>query len=266
MKIGCCVGMGAQDANKIGADRIEILARLGYDYVELPMARMMALSDRGFADLVLTVERSGLPCLAVSSYFPTDMRITGPTPTDRDDIKAYISKSLDRATRLGAQTAVFGSGWARNIPEGYSYQAAWTQLIDVFRMADDLIGGRDITIAIEPLNKKESNIILTMAEGLTLAKDIARPRVGLLSDYYHQILENESMEIIAEAAGYLQHAHIANPAERVWPKVGDGVDYRSFLGALQSAGYSGGVSVEAFTNDFENDAREALSVLRGNIM
>jgi len=254
--------MIARDSEKIGINLLKPLARIGYDYVELPLAQVMALDDRAFARLVEEVEDSGLPCPAVGNFFPADMRLVGPNANGREELETYLTKAFDRAARLGARVIVFGSGWVRNIPDGYAHQAGWRQLVDALRLADDLIGRRGICIAIEPLNRKESNMILSLAEALTLAKDAARPHIRVHVDFYHLMMECESIEMIGKAAGFLQHAHIANPAGRVWPKAGDGAAYHTFFDALRCAGYGGDVSVEAFSNEFERDADEALTLLR----
>ena len=63
-------------------------------------------------------------------------------------------------------------------------------------------------------------------------------------------------------APFVTHAHIANPEGRRYPRRGDGFAYEVFFGALRRAGYDGCVSVEAFTDDFARDAKEALDCLR----
>lgn len=263
MKIGCCVNMVAEDAAGIGIDRIETLAALGYDYVELPLAQMMALDDAAYEALVQRVEASGLKCLANNNFFPATMRLTGPETTPTDELEAYIKRGIQRALRLGSKSIVFGSSGAKNIPAGFAYDTAWNQVVDVLRLVDKCIDGRDICIAIEPLNKLESNMILTAVEGLTLVKAVDRPHIRLLVDFYHLSMEHEDVAIIGEAAKYLQHMHIANPVGRVWPKAGDGATYSDFIGALAQAGYDGCISIEAFSDDFDTDAKEAIGFMRG---
>ena len=262
MKIGCCVNMVAVDAAKIGIDRIETLAALGYDYVELPLAQVMDLDENGFEQLVGRVKASGIECLACNNFFPPTLRLTGPEQTGRDALVRYITVALSRAELLGASNIVFGSAGAKNIPPGFKYRAAWNQIVEVLRLIDELIKNREIHVAIEPLNRRESNMILTATEGLMLATEVARPHIRLLVDYYHMMLEGESTGVIGQASGYLRHIHIANPAGRIWPRTGDGAEYAVFIRALKAAGYSGGISIEAFSNSFESDAKAALTFMR----
>ena len=262
MKIGCCVNMVAKDAAGTGVHHIDTLAQLGYDYIEIPLAQVMALEEAAFEALVSQVQENGIPCLACNNFFPATLRITGATPTSQEELKDYVKRALDRAEKLGAKSVVFGSSGAKNIPDGFPYDAAWKQVVALLQMIDTELEGRDIRVAIEPLNQQESNMIITAAEGLKLAKAVNRPRIRLLIDFYHLSMENEDLAIIGEAADYLQHMHLANPIGRVWPKKDDNADYSAFIRALKQARYNGCVSIEAFSDDFEHDAKEAIAVMR----
>ena len=261
MRIGCCVNMVATAPDGIGIERLETLAACGYDYVELPLAQMMALTPARFSELVGYVESSGIRCEACNNFIPASHPITG-NKVDQVKLVDYIEEALERAYRLGAKSIVFGSSGAKNVPEGFSMDRAWEQIVETLRLVDSKIGQRDIMIAIEPLCKLESNIVITAQEGLKLAKEVNRKHIRLLIDYYHLEMEKEDQAIIANAKDYLQHIHIANPIGRIYPLPGDGVDYKRFIGNLQKAGYDSRISIEAFTDTFEADAPGSLKTIR----
>ncbi len=261
MKIGCCVNMVSEHKGGIGIERIETLAAAGYDYVELPLAQMMELNDEEFDFLVEKVSKSGIPCEVCNNFFPPTVRLTGNDVNIRL-VEEYIDRALGRAQKLGSKVIVFGSSRAKNVPDGFEYKKAWEQIVDVLRIIEEKIGKRDINIAIEPLCKLESNIVNTAHQGWMLAKQVSRRHIRLLIDYYHLSIENEEQSIINEVSGYLQHIHIANPKERVFPKPDDGVDYRMFLNYLKLAGYDSRVSIEAYTENFLQAAPDALSTIR----
>ncbi|MCL2865446.1 MAG: sugar phosphate isomerase/epimerase [Lachnospiraceae bacterium] len=262
IKIGCCTNMVAEDSAGIGIDRIEKLAELGYDYIELPLAQMMQLNDKDFAKLSTRVEQSGIPCLACNNFFPATMQLTGSETTPTDALKAYIEKALIRAEHIGAKSIVFGSAAAKNVPNGFPYETARNQIVAILKLVSDCIGEKNISIAIEPLNQRESNIIITASDGLALLKAVNRPNIRLLVDFYHMSLESEAVSIIPAAKDYLQHMHLANPNGRIWPKHNDGGNYDSFLRALKEAAYDGCVSIEAFSNHFYSDAKEGYETLQ----
>ncbi len=261
MRIGCCVNMVATAPNGIGIERIETLAASGYDYVELPLAQMMELSPAQFNELVGYVESSGIPCEACNNFIPANHPITG-DKVDTVKLGEYIDEALERAYRLGAKSIVFGSSGAKNVPQGFPMERAWEQIVETLRLVDAKIENRDIRIAIEPLCKLESNIVVNAHEGLKLAKEVNREKIRLLIDYYHLVMEKEDQNIIEKARGYLQHIHLANPSGRIYPLAEDGVDYRRFIENLKKTGYDSRISIEAFTDNFEVHAPGSLKAVR----
>lgn len=45
MKLGCCVNMLADKADPVGRKYLPMLKELSYDFVELPLAQVMDLSE-----------------------------------------------------------------------------------------------------------------------------------------------------------------------------------------------------------------------------
>jgi sugar phosphate isomerase/epimerase len=235
------------------------LADIGYDYIEFPLARVMELSDAEFDGLTERLERTGLRSEALNVFAPPQVRLTG------DDyhpaaLEAYTRRAVGRAKRLGAQVLVLGSSGSRNVPPGFPRERAWSQLVDALHRIDPIVGEAGLTVAIEPLNKNESNIVNTLEEAVRLCLEVNRPDIQVLVDYYHFCLEQEPFEHIQAAGGRLRHVHIAKVVGRVFPtEMEDG--YQIFFRALESAGYGSRVSIEAGTNDLLNDARKARELL-----
>ena len=77
MRFGCCGSLVAAGPDRTGVEIAEQIAALGYDYIELPLAEMMALSDGEFAALRRRVAASGLRCETCNNFFPASLRLTG---------------------------------------------------------------------------------------------------------------------------------------------------------------------------------------------
>ena len=261
MKIGCCINMVALAPDSIGLERLEALTSFGYDYVEMPLAQMMALGESQFSAVVEYVESAGIPCEACNNFIPSHYPITGDN-VDRGRIKEYLEEAIERAGRLGVKSIVFGSSGAKNVPAGFSMEKAWGQIVETLVLADEIIGEQELKIAIEPLCRVESNIVVNAHEGLKLAQEVNRSNVRLLIDYYHLEMEKEDHSIIEKARDYLQHIHLANPSGRAYPQAIDGADYRAFITRLQKAGYDSRISIEAYTDNFNATAPEALATVR----
>jgi len=245
----------------LDASKFEAARAAGFDYVEIGASRVAGLADEEFQKLAADVKGLRIPVAAANGFIPGTIKLVGPA-IDKAAQEAYVSKTLDRLKTLGVTRVVFGSGAARRVPDGIPRDEAFDQLVDFCRRIAPIARDDGITIAIEPLRKQETNIINTAKEGLALVKAVDRPEVKLLVDYYHLSEEGESPDIVLEAGVNLVHVHVANPRGRVYPVSADESDYARFFRNLCAIGYTGGVSVEASTKDFDAEAPAAIAMLR----
>ena len=232
----------------------------GFDYVELSLRDVVALSTAPRSELSARLEALELPCEACNNFFPAEVRLTGPD-ADVEQAIAYAATALDCAAQLGAAVVVFGSSGARNVPDGFAMKKARRQLIELLRRLGALAKERGITIVIEPLNKGESNIINSVPEGLRLARAVDHPNVQLLVDFYHLTAERERPGVLRAAGTTIQHVHFARPEGRTFPAEWT-EGYDEFFRGLAAIGYERRCSIEAYSADFVSDARRCLGSLR----
>ena len=171
-------------------------------------------------------------------------------------------KAFDRAAKLGLKVIVFGSGGSRKVPDGFSKDEAWKQLVDFAKRIAPEAKKRRIVVAVEPLRKQETNIINTAAEGLAWVQAVGHPNFQLMVDFYHLASEKEDPAILVKARKELRHIHIANPNGRVFPQSAEEYDYSGFFDNLRKIKYQGGISVEGRAKDFDVEAPKALAFLR----
>ena len=261
MKFGCCVNMLATLDDPAGLRWLEKVAAAGFDYVELPVAEIMLLDDDAFDGLLAKLDSLGLRCESCNNFFPKELKLTG-EERNEEHIQAYLSRALPRIRSLGAQTIVFGSAGAKNVPQGFPMDMAWEQVAEDLRIISAQMAAvmPQARVAIEPVCRKESNILLNYSEGVAMCKKVARENVLCLVDYYHMRMEDEPVEHLLANGDLLRHVHISSREGRPYPMEGDGEDYTIFFEALRRIGYDGCVSVEGFTNDFAKDARAALAL------
>ncbi len=254
--------MLSHEPDGTGAQYLPALALAGYDYAELPLAQLTALSPERLVGVLRELERSGLKCEVCNNFFPVEMRLTGDEVNERA-VDEYVSRALDTAELLGAEYIVFGSGPAKRVPQGFSLQAGLAQVAALLGRIAPKAREHGIGIAIEPLRKEECNIVNSFREGCELCEAAANESVGMLVDYYHLVCERESTENIPRfGGGLLRHVHFANPEGRVFPLNETESDYAAFFAALRKTGYDGRVSCEAYTNDFAADAPRTLALMR----
>ena len=233
----------------------------GFDYIEVGTSEIAAMPDADFEQALQNAKEVGLPVPAANTFLPAAIKVTGPT-IDPEQQLAYVKKALDRLSKLGVQTVVFGSGGARRVPDGFSKDEAFKQLVAFGKRAAPEARARGVTIAVEPLRKEETNIINSAAEGLALVEAVNDPNFQLMIDFYHLSSEHEDPAIVSRAKDHVRHLHMANPTGRVFPLAWEEFEYGPFFAALRQTGYNRRISVEASTKALSADAPRAIALLR----
>ena len=234
-------------------------AKCGFDYIEPAAAEIAAMSDdefRAFADKVLAMP---IRCDAFNSAIRRpDLKVVGDS-VSLPAVQKYLELCLPRCRRLGASVVVWGSAGSRNVPGGFARERAWQQIAEFLRMAGEVARKHDIVFAIEPLRRKESNILNTGAESLEMVRKVNHPNIKMIIDYYHLREENEDPQIMETARREMVHLHFANPHGRFWPRdLSEDDHYAAFFQYLKKTGYSGGISIEG-QGTIENDGAAGLA-------
>ena len=249
MKIGFCAKI----------DRIGEIAGAGYDYIEMPVTATAAWTEEEFERNLTTLQTAGIPAPAFNVLFPGDIALLSPD-TKNETITDYLHRAFSRVQALGGKTVVFGSGKSRMRPEEVSYDAAFRRLIDVTRLIGDAAAKHDIIIVIEPLNRGETNMINSVAEGACLRAAVNHPNVQLLADYYHIALERHDPADLKRLGG-IAHCHIATEIGRKAPLEAE-PGFSALFSAMKQTGYPGLVSVEGRCDDLSKDGPATVALLK----
>jgi len=240
---------------------IEDARAAGFDYVELGTSEIAALSDADFESARARVRQLGAAVPVTNLFLPATLKVTGGDVNQEEQLR-YVRRAFARLGRLGTQIVVFGSGGARRVPEGFSKDEAFKQLVEFGRRVAPDARAHNITVAVEPLRRQETNIINSAAEGLALVTAVNDPNFQLMIDFYHLASEQEDPEIVVTARDHLVHLHMANPKGRVFPLAWDEYDYAPFFAKLRAIGYDKRISVEASAKDVAAEAPRAIVLLR----
>jgi sugar phosphate isomerase/epimerase len=121
-----------------------------------------------------------------------------------------------------------------------------------------------VLLAIEPLNRYESDIINTAEEGLALIEQVGSRSIGIVLDTFHMNIEEPtfagSIERVA-AAGRLFHVHIGD-SNRLPPGQGH-IDFSEIAEALRSSSYNGYLSAELLSvPDGDQAAKRTIEYMR----
>ncbi len=258
MRFGTCIGKNM--------DFIPAAAKSGYDYFEASFCLLARGTDEEFAKLKKYADENAIKCEAANSFMPDDLRMTG-SDVNYGKIKEYVEKGMYRGSSVGLRTVVFGSGGARNIPDGFSYAEGIRQLAYFLGETVSPIAAKyGIIVVTEPLRAQESNMINTVNEAVMLSVAAGKDNIRSLADLYHMKFVGDTAENIKKLKGSIEHAHISNPSprgniKRCYMKQSDKCNYGEFVEALEFAGCPR-CSIEAGTDDFAADAEAAMKVIK----
>lgn len=222
---------------------------LGYDFVELLVPEpgeidaaeaRRALDDAGLGVVLaarINLERN------LSSYDPK---------AHRNGIE-YLKYAADSAKALGA-TIVGGpltgnplvfAGRAPKPVDEDERLARKARCVAGLKEAGDYAAERGVTLAVEPLNRFESDVLCTTQQAIELLDAVDHPAVQLMLDTFHMHMEEANLaEAIRLGGARLVHFQ-ANENHRGFPGTGS-TDWVEVFRALNEIGYRGPVSLEPF--------------------
>jgi sugar phosphate isomerase/epimerase len=159
MRLGCCTDI----------KNSSIVKKAGFDFLECTVVSLVPANDNDFSEILKSYQQSQLPVEVCNIFLPGHLKIVGDS-VNYDAVVSYVEKALSRVNQIGAKTIVFGSGGARSLPEAFSREKGEEQILSFLDMVADYAEPLGITIVIEPLNRKESNIINSVPEAVSFAK------------------------------------------------------------------------------------------------
>jgi sugar phosphate isomerase/epimerase len=222
-------------------DKAAAMHEAGLDYIELQLVPLKLEDDPSFRHAKAIVKELQLPVPVMSYLFPHDLRLVG-SEVHTERARAYMDRVVELMTIAGTTHVVYGSGWTRNIPEGFDPLQAQDQFLFALDWCARALRGIGATLVIEPLNRKESNQCNHVSEGVHFARKSGHLNVRGLADFYHVDEEAEPLSTLQAFGAELAHVHLADTG-RMNPGTGK-YDYPTFLQHLKKAGYRGRLSGE----------------------
>jgi sugar phosphate isomerase/epimerase len=238
------------------------IAGWGYDGVELAV-RNPKLVDAD--EIARVVSEHGLVVPAIGTgqaWGEEGLSFTSDDPAVREAAIERISSHVPLAERLGA---IIILGLIRGItPEGQSHDRSMAYLVEAIQECAVAAAGSSVRFALEPMNRYETDLIHTAAEGMKLVERVGANRFGLLLDTFHMNIEERQIEeSILSCGDRIFHFHVAD-SNRHHPGAGH-LDFESILGSLSNTGYSGFVSGEFMPiPDADTAAKRNIDFLRGH--
>ena len=235
------------------------VAAFGYDVIEVCIEDPRLVTAEGLAH---HAERTGL-AIGICGAFGPDRDVSSGDPALSRAGIAYLEQCIDIAAAVGSPH-VAGPMYA---PTGQTRMltpdertAQRKRAASALRAAADYAGERGVALAIEPLNRFETDLINTTEQALELVELIGADNVGLLIDTFHMNIEEKNIGDAVRLAGpKVFHVQVSEN-DRGTPGSGH-VAWEEFFAALDDIDYQGQIVVESFLPTVVEIAR-AVSLWR----
>lgn len=222
---------------------------LGYDFVEL------LVPEPGELDLAETKAALGDAGLSVVLAARVNMQrnLTGDDETARRAGVDYLKYAADCAAELGAPIVggplygnplVFAGRPPAPLDEA-TRQNRVDWCVDGLKAAAAHARSAGVTLAVEPLNRFETDFLSTTQQAVDLIDRVGEPGIGLMLDTFHMHMEEADLAEAIRLAGSKTVHFQANENHRGF--IGTGMtDWTSVVRALAEIGYRGPISLEPF--------------------
>ncbi len=236
------------------------IAALGYDGVELAVRDPKLLEIKQVLDMV---SGHGLAVPAIGTgqaYAEEGLSFTHRDEKIREQAVERIKRQVDLAENFRAVVIL---GLIRGkIEAAVSPEQARDWLVEGLRACANYAESKKVQLAMEPINRYETNLIITVKDGLTLIDEVGSGSFGLLLDTFHMNIEEPAIEASIVAAGdQIFHFHLAD-SNRWYPGAGH-LDFKRIVDVLAQTGYDGFLSAEILPQpDPDTCAQETIKTMR----
>lgn len=235
------------------------LAKLGYDGVELAVREPSRL-DVAAIKKMLDRYKLQVPAIGTGqAYVEEHLSFTDPDAAVREQAMARIKTHIDLAVELGTPnvTPALARGASAGVTtplviiglirgtvqKNVAPEQARAWLLDAMKELAQIAREKNVRLAIEPINRYETNLLNNVVDALSLIDEIGAPNAGVLFDTFHANIEEPRIEIgLMVCRSRLFHVHIAD-SNRWYPGAGH-TDFGRAVSTLRGMKYTGWVSAE----------------------
>ena len=244
MRYGASTFIWASPFSNRTLDLFDRVKAIGFDILEICVEDPATIDAPAIYD---RAARTGVSVTICGAFGP-DRDLSSEDAAVRQAGLSYLERCIDFASELkspfvsGPMYAAVGN--TRLLDES-ARGDQWERAVDSLKRAAAYAAGRGVKLAIEPLNRFETDLVNTVDQALRLIDDVEADNVGLLLDTFHMNIEEDSFaEAIRTTGPLLGHFHIGENNRRVPGK--GGLPWHEIGTALREIGYDGAVVMEPF--------------------
>jgi len=245
LKIGVSTWLWTSPFNTETIQLFPKIKEMGYDVVEIPVEDPSLVDVKKVKE---ALDEHGLEATVCGAFGPS-RDFTNDDPAYHKESFEYIESCLNICNGLGAYffagPMYSAVGKARLVsPE--QKKREWDMAVNNLEKVCELARTKELDIALEPLNRFESDMVNTAEDVMRLVKDINHPSAKVLLDAFHMNIEEPDIEkAILLAGDKLIHMQVSENY-RGAPGTGQ-TRWDAYKRGLEAIGYEGVVSIESFT-------------------
>ena len=226
-----------------------LIKSMGFDVVEIPVEYPEKINAKKVKE---SLRANGLSAVVCGAFGPS-RDLTHDDASVQENCFQYIVQCFDLCNEWDAQFLAgpmySAVGKARMVsPE--QRKKEWERAVNNLHKVSRLAQERNLEIALEPLNRFESDMINTAEDVMRLIHDINHPAAKVLLDGFHMAIEERSIEQAITAVGNkLIHLQVSENYRGI-PGTGQ-TQWGSLKKGLTNINYTGVVSIESFTPEIK---------------
>jgi sugar phosphate isomerase/epimerase len=226
---------------------IRRLAKYGYDGIEISYDSVaLGPGAPGSAAVRETLVENGIECVGSISLMFAGRDLIHADPDVRAASVEYLKNCITMIKELrgddGGGTMSIVPSEVGKVKEMASPEQEWEWAIEGLKEVNAHANGEGVRIALEALNRFETNFLNRHDQALLLAQEVGDD-VGVCLDVYHMNQEEADMyQAFRNAGDRLFDVHVADNNRMA---CGQGqLDWAAILGTLKEIGYDGSITVE----------------------
>ena len=227
----------------------------GFDSVEI------ALEDASHIDPVIVkkaLDDNGLVCGSICAAMGGGRDLRG-TMDEQQNALDYLKAIIDLSPILGHPTLIgplYSAVGRAELVAPDDYKQQWATVVKHLQTLAAYSGKQNVKLAIEPLNRYETDFINTCDQALKMVNDVNEAALFVHLDSFHMnIEEKDPAKAIERAGSKLGHFHACG-SDRGTPG-NDQINWDKLFTAFKKTGYDGNVVIESFTPAIEIIAKAA---------
>lgn len=232
---------------------IDKVKKMGFEVIEITMGEIVPPFD--VKEMKARLDSAGIE-VTVCGFLDTKRDITSEDSAVREKGKEYLRAAIETCSQIGARIFC-GPLYAelfrtRAVPQEQK-KKEWDLCVQSLQGISRDAEQAGVVIALEPLNRFETDFINITSDALKLVKEVNSSHVKLHLDTFHMNIEEKNIgEAVKKAGEDLYHFHSCEN-DRGTPGSGH-INWQDVSSALREIAYDRYVVIEGF-----NPAVEALA-------